>query len=217
MIYSTLLLEEDTTPVLSERIRARALEAGLLLAGGNGMGFYNFSDGVWACGFDTRDHHRDGNVVLLSQSGSGMSAILDCEERIAFSFAASTGQELVVSIEDYLDYVLDQPATRVVGLFLETTRKPAQFIACLEKANARGIPLVILKVGRTEFSARMALSHSGALTGADAAYQAVFDRYGVQRVNDMDELATALIMFAQPHTPGEGGIVTLPDLSLIHI
>lgn len=211
MIYSTLLLEDDPSPVLSERIRTRALEAGLLLAGGNGMGFYNFSDRVWACGFDTRDHLRDGNVVLLSQSGSGMSAILDCEERIAFSFAASTGQELVVGIEDYLDYVLDQPDTRVVGLFLETTRKPAQFIACLEKASARGIPLVILKVGRTEFSARMALSHSGALSGADTAYQALFDRYGVQRVNDMDELATALIMFAQPHAPGAGGIVTLHD------
>lgn len=211
MIYSTLLLADDTTPALSERIRSRALETGLLLAGGNGMGFYNFRDGVWACGFDTRDHPRDGNVVLLSQSGSGMSAILDCEERIAFSFAASTGQELVLGIEDYLDYVLDQPGTRVIGLFLETTRKPAQFIACLEKASARGIALVVLKVGRTEFSAQMALSHSGALSGEDAAYQAVFDHYGVQRVADIDQLATALIMFAQPYPPGGGGIVTLHD------
>jgi acyl-CoA synthetase (NDP forming) len=210
-IFSTLLLEHDTAPVLQERIRQRALEAGLLLAGGNGMGFYNFRDGVWACGFETREHARDGNVVLLSQSGSGMSAILDCEARLAFSFAASTGQELVLGVEDYLDYVLDQPETRVVGLFLETTRKPDALRAALARATQRGIPLVALKVGRTGLAAAMALSHSGALAGSDAAWEAVFAHHGVQRVEDLDQLATALQMFAQPHPTGRGGVVTLHD------
>lgn len=211
-IYSSLLLEEGDG--LRERVAGRAKAAGLLLAGGNGMGIYNFRDRFWGCGFDTREHPVQGNVVLLSQSGSGMSGILDCEERLDFLFAVSTGQELVVGVEDYLDYVLELPETGVVGLFLETTRRPEKLIAAFAKAARKRIPLVAIKVGRSELAARMAVSHSGALAGSDGAWQAVFDRYGVQRVADMDELATALILLSKvpvPESAGDGGLVTLHD------
>jgi acyl-CoA synthetase (NDP forming) len=68
-----------------------------------------------------------------------------------------------------------------------------------------------LKVGRTELAARLTVSHSGAMAGQDEAYRALFDRYGVQRVEDMDELTTTLIMFAQPHKAGPGGLVSIHD------
>ncbi|MEH6635288.1 MAG: acetate--CoA ligase family protein [Halioglobus sp.] len=210
-IFSSLQLAQDTAPPLRERVRDKALAAGLLLHGGNAMGFFNVSDAVWISGFDTRSHRPPGNVVLLSQSGAGMSGILDCDERLAFSFAASTGQELCLAMEDYLDYVLDQPQTRVVGLFLETSRHPAKFIAALAKARQRKIPIVVIKVGKSELAAELAVSHSGALAGSDASYQAVFDHYGVQRVDDMAQLATALIMFAQPFPVAAGGLVSLHD------
>lgn len=212
VVYSSLMLENDSAPFLRERIGLRVREAGLLLAGANGMGFYNFHDGVWACGFDTRHNHpRGGNVTLISHSGSGMSGILDCEERIDFNLAVSTGQELSVRMDDYMDYAIECMNTRAIGLFMETARNPAGLQAVLEKAALRGIPVVALKVGRTELAARLTVSHSGALAGTDAAYQALFDRYGVQRVEDMDEMATALIMFAQPHSVGPGGLVGLHD------
>jgi len=211
-IYSTLVLENDTAPLLRERIARRVRESGLLLCGGNGMGYYNFHDGIWGCGFDTRHNHpRGGNVTLISHSGSGMSGILDCEERIDFNLAVSTGQELSVRMDDYMDYAIECMNTRAIGLFMETARNPASLRAVLEKAALRGIPVVALKVGRTELAARLTVSHSGALAGTDAAYQALFDRYGVQRVEDMDELATALIMFAQPHPVAQGGLVGLHD------
>lgn len=211
-IYSTLLLENDTAPLLRERIVKRVKESGLLLCGANGMGYYNFHDGVWGCGFDTRHNHpRGGNVTLISHSGSGMSGILDCEERIDFNLAVSTGQELSVRMDDYMDYAIECMNTRAIGLFMETARNPARLRAVLEKAAMRGIPVVALKVGRTELAARLTVSHSGALAGTDAAFQALFDRYGVQRVEDMDELATALIMFAQPHPVAKGGLVGLHD------
>lgn len=210
-IFSSLILAEDRDPPLRERLSARIEQAGVQLAGANSMGFYNFSDGVWAGGFDTRQQGRDGNVVLLSQSGAGMSSIVDCEERLQFSFAASTGHELLLGVEDFLDYVLDQPQTEVVGLFLETSRKPAALRAALDKANQKGIPVVAVKVGQTDFAAQMAESHSGALAGMDGAFEALFDYYGVQRVNDLDELATALIVFAQPHAVAPGALVTLHD------
>ena len=211
VIMSSLVLDADSEPCLLERVRKKIKAAGLLVCGANGMGIYNFRDGVWAFGFDTRQHRNDGNVTLISHSGSGLSGILDVDERINFNLAVSTGQELCVAMDEYLDYALNQPETRVVGLFMETVRNPEGMRAALEKANHRGVPVVVLKVGRTELSARLAVSHSGALAGRDAAYEALFDRYGVQRVDDMDEFATALIMFAQPHAIAMGGLVAIHD------
>ncbi len=210
-IYSTLILENDSTPSLQERIRRLAEDAGLLLCGGNGMGFYHFNKGVLACGFDTRRHAALGNVSLISQSGSGMSAIVDVDPRIDFNIAVSTGQELTVGLEDYLDFALEQEETRVVGLFMETSRQPDKLVAAFEKAVRKKIPILVIKVGKTEFSSRLAESHSGALAGVDAVYDALFDRYGVQRVEDLDVLSTSLIMFAQPHDIADGGLVTIHD------
>jgi acyl-CoA synthetase (NDP forming) len=114
-------------------------------------------------------------------------------------------------MDQYMDWALDRPETRAIGLFMETARNPQGMIAAFAKASRRGVPVVVLKVGRTELSARLAVSHSGALTGRDEAYQAVFDRHGVQRVRDMDELATTLMMFAQPHPTAAGGLVSIHD------
>jgi len=210
-IFSSLVLANDSSTPLKERIHRKVSEAGMLLCGANGMGFFNFTDGIWIGGFDTRSHTKWGNVSLISQSGAGMSGILDVDERIDFNFAVSTGQELIVSAEDYLDYVLEQEETRVIGFFMETSRKPDQLIAAFEKARQKQIPIVVLKVGRTALASELAVSHSGAMAGSDTAYNAIFECYGVQRVADMDQLATSLIMFAQPHPIQAGGIVSLHD------
>lgn len=212
VIYSSLVLEDDTEPDLRARVHRRIRESGLLVCGANGMGYYNFHDGVWACGFDTRGNHpRGGNVTLISHSGAGMSGIVDCEERIDFNLAVSTGQELCVTMDRYIDFAIECLETRAIGLFMETARDPEGLATALEKAADRGIPVVALKAGRTDLAAQLTVSHTGALAGRDAAYQALFDRYGVHRVEDMDELATTLILFAQPHPVGDGGLVTLHD------
>ena len=211
-MMSALMLAEDSEPLLRDRIEAKVKASGLIVCGANGMGFYNCLDGVWVCGFDTRENHvRGGNVTLISHSGSGMAGIMDCEERIDFNLAVSTGQELCVRMDQYMDWALEQDGTRAIGLFMETARSPQGMIAAFEKANQKNIPVVVLKVGRTELAARLAVSHSGAIAGRDDTYQALFDRYGVQRVNDMDELATALIMFAQPHPVADGSLVSIHD------
>lgn len=211
VIQSTLYLDDDSEPPLRERVRAKMRAAGMLACGANGMGFYNVRDHVWTCGFDSTSHTAPGNVALISHSGSGMSGIIDCDERLRINVAVSTGNELSVTMDEYLDFVLDLPETRAVGLFIETARNPDGFRAALAKAAERGIPIVALKVGRTEKSAALAVSHSGAMAGVDATYEALFDRYGVQRARDQDEFATMLIMFAEMHPVGSGGLVTLHD------
>jgi acyl-CoA synthetase (NDP forming) len=210
-MISTLNPQADGNPPLKERIRAMAREAGVILCGGNGMGFYNFPYKLWVCGFETRTTHRAGGVVLLTHSGSLFTALVDSEERIDYALAVSSGQELTTTLADYMDFALVQPETRVIGLFMETARDPAGFAAALARATAARVPVVALKVGRTETSARLAVSHSGALAGDDAAYRALFERYGVAQVASIDELATALIVLNAARDIGPGGLATSHD------
>ncbi|MGI9248018.1 MAG: CoA-binding protein, partial [Woeseiaceae bacterium] len=207
VIQSALVLDDDSVPDLRDRVRAKIASAGMLVCGANGMGYYNVRDHVWTCGFDSTRHEAPGNVALISHSGSGMSGIIDCEQRLRINIAVSTGNELGVTMDEYLDFVLDLPETAAVGLFIETARNPDGFRSALEKAAHRRIPIVALKVGRTEESARLTVSHSGALAGDDATYEALFDQYGVQRARDQDEFTTMLIMFAELHPVGAGGLV----------
>jgi len=211
VIQSTLVIDDDSAPALRERVQQKINNAGMLVCGANGMGYYNVRDHVWTCGFDSTSHVAPGNVALISHSGSGMSGIIDCEERVRINVAVSTGNEIGVTMDEYLDFVLDLPETRVVGLFVETARNPDGFRAALLKAAQRRIPVVALKVGRTEESARLTVSHSGVMAGDDATYEALFDCYGVQRARDQDEFTTMLIMFAELHPVGAGGLVTLHD------
>lgn len=208
-IVSPLALPGDTG--LKERIRDRAREAGLLLCGGNCMGFYNFHHRLWVCGFETRPSHVPGGAVLLTHSGSLFTALVDSEERIDLGLAVSAGQELTTTLADYIDFALDQPWTRVIGLFMEAARDPAGFEAALEKALVRNVPVVALKVGRTETSARLAVSHSGAIAGDHAAYTALFERYGVAEVRSVDELAAAMMVLPAARDIGPGGLATSHD------
>lgn len=215
VIQSALVTDEDSFDTgrasLKERVQEKLSGTGMLVCGANGMGFYNVRDHVWTCGFDSAMHVAPGNVTLISHSGSGMSGIIDCEERIRINLAVSAGNEIATTMDEYLDFALELPETRVVGLFIETARNPSGFKAALEKAARRRIPIVALKVGRTERAAQLAVSHSGAMAGDDATYTALFDRYGVQRARDQDDFATMLVMFAQLHPVGSGGLVSLHD------
>jgi len=210
-IMSMLYIENDMQPPLRERIQRRVQETGVLVCGANGMGFYNFSDRVTVGGFDTRSNHIAGNVALISHSGSGMAGIMDSDERINFNLTVSAGQELSVGMHDYLDFALEMPTTEVVGLFMETVREPDLMIQAFKKATRKQIPIVVIKTGKTERSAELTVSHSGALSGSDECYNAVFSKFGIQRVSDMNELADTLIMFAQPHSLAAGNLVTLHD------
>ena len=167
-------------------------------------GFLQLRDGVWACGFRRASTRAAATSRYISHSGSGMCGIVDCEERIDFNFVVSTGQELAVT-HGRVSRFRARPARDARRRTVHRDgAQPAGPGARFAKAQQRRIPIVALKAGRTELSARLTVSHSGAIAGDDAVYQALFERYGVQRVHDMDKLATALIMFAQPHPVGDG-------------
>ncbi len=209
--FSSGYLDDDIDPPLAKRLAAMAKAADMPVNGGNCMGFYNLDIGLFMSFGWPPYECRPGHIALLSHSGSSWSSLTLNDERLGYNLCVSAGLEIATSVADYMDYALDQPNTRAIGLILETVRDPGNFIASLRKANARGIPVVALKIGRTAESIRLAISHSGAIAGNDAAYEAIFDRFGVHRVEALDELAASLSLFAQDRKPGKGGLCAILD------
>lgn len=196
---------------LAGRLKAIAREAGIVICGGNSMGFVNPPLGLVVSGYMAKHPLAPGGATLVTQSGSAFSALAYNDRRLKFSAAISSGRELTVTTADYIDWALDQPETRVIGLFLETARDPEAFIASLAKAERLRIPVVVLKVGCTEMSAAFAASHSGAIAGDNAAYEALFARYGVLTVETLDSLAANLLLFSTVKAAGKGGLASIHD------
>jgi len=196
---------------LTERLARIAREAGMALCGGNCMGFANIEKGVRALGFYEPKGIRPGPLAFISHSGSGFSALLHNDRGLRFNLAVSSGQELVTTAADYLRYALSLQSTRAVGLFIETVHDPAAFREALEAANGRDVPVIALKVGREALTRQMVTAHSGALAGEDGAYEALFEAYGVLRVESLDEMADALALFASGRRAGPGGLVSVHD------
>jgi acyl-CoA synthetase (NDP forming) len=211
VIFASCILPDDADPPLHARLAAIARGAGITVCGGNCMGFYNDLDRVWVCGFPSQRTRRPGGIALLAHSGSVFGALAHNDPRLRFAFAISPGQEMTVTVADYLDYVVERPEVRAVGLFLETARDPAGLRAALAKAAQRRVPVVALKVGRTEAAAAAALTHTGAIAGSDAAYAALFDRYGVIRVETLDEMAATLLLLQTGRLAAPGGVVAIHD------
>jgi acyl-CoA synthetase (NDP forming) len=210
-------LQEDRppgtgVPLLPERLAAIAREAGIALCGGNGMGFLNLDAGLRATGFPTPDILAVGPVAFISHSGSAFAALAFNRRKIGFNLIVSSGQEIVTGLADYMDYALGLPTTRVLALLIETVREPEAFRAQLARAFAQGIPVVALKVGRTETSKSMVIAHSGALAGEDGAFEAIFNEHGVLRVSSLDEMADALELLSCPRrVAGGSGIASVHD------
>ena len=209
-IFASCYLENDTSPRLVDRLRMHASRYGMSIVGANCMGFYNMAHRVSASWFPIEELPT-GPIAFISHSGAVFAAFLGLDRRLGYSLAVSAGQELTTTVADYLDYALGLEETRVAALFLETVRDPQGFAAALEKARERDVPVVAIKVGRTSSSARLAESHSGAIAGNDAAYQALFDRYGVIRVRDVDELAATTMLLSAPKKYVSGGLAAITD------
>ncbi len=184
------------------------------LVGAGCMGFVNVARGLRAVGYVERERLEPGPIALLTHSGSAFSALLRTHRRLEYSLAVSSGQELVTTTADYLDYALSLPETRVVGLFLETMRDVPRLREGLARAAEQDVPVVALTVGASTAGGSLVAAHSGAVAGADGAWEALFRAYGVHRVHDLDELVDTLevLSLLRHRRPQAGrGIATVHD------
>jgi acyl-CoA synthetase (NDP forming) len=186
-------------------------QAGIALNGPNCMGILNPVHNSTTYMQETRDLSRlRGNVGLISQSGSVCIGMLADLRRFGYSHVISSGNEAVVTLVDYLDALIDEPETKVIGLFVETIRHPERFVAALDRAASRGKPVVVLKVGRSARTRRAITSHTGGLAGESAVFSEVLRAHRAIEVDDLDAF-TEVIAVCQGKTYPAGarlGVVT---------
>jgi len=172
---------------LREDIRMIARKAGIRLFGPNCLGIISPHRRLNAS-FAGRAPEK-GNLALISQSGAVAAAMIGwaAQRSIGFSGIVSLGDQLDVDTADCIDYFATDPATKAILLYVESIVDARKFMSAA-RAAARIKPIVVLKSGRMEEGARAAATHTGALAGVDAVYDAAFRRAGVLRVFDSREL-----------------------------
>lgn len=176
------------------RRQAELIEAAgsMRLLGPNTIGLVNLTDNIplSASGALAMDHFPAGSIGVVSQSGGILGALLSraAARGIGLSKLVSTSNEADLELADFIDYLADDPATRVIALYVETVRNVERFRAAALKAAAAGKPVVAFKIGRSEAGARAAVSHTGAMAGADRMYDALFRQVGVIRAHTFSDL-----------------------------
>ncbi|MGW3350405.1 acetate--CoA ligase family protein [Nonomuraea rubra] len=197
---------------LEAEIAAFAAENGLTILGPNGNGYINAAAGVTPYGLPIPQPLLRGAVGVVLQSGALASSVLGFAQarNVGVSLLTSMGNESVVTVTDVIDYLVDDPATRVIALFLETIRNPAEFSRVARRALEAGKPIVALKIGRSKLASHTAQAHTGALVGDDDVIDAALRQLGVIRVRSLEDLIiTAGLLASSGPLPGRRvGVVT---------
>jgi acetyltransferase len=145
---------------------------------------------------------QKGHIAFVAQSGAVITSVLDWAEPrgIGFSHLVSLGNMADVDFGDMLDYLANDARTRAILLYIEAVKHARKFISAA-RAAARTKPVIVVKAGRHDASARAASSHTGALAGSDAVYDAVFRRAGMLRVFSLEALFDAVETLALARPP----------------
>lgn len=140
-----------------------------------------------------------GRTALISHSGSLIGAILSrgAARGLGYSVLAATGNEADLGAADLLAMLAEDDGTDVIALFLETIRDPAALRAAAARAFHAGKAVIAYKLGRSAAGAAMAVSHTGAVAGADAAVEALLAASGIARLDDFEALIEAAPLFAK--------------------
>ncbi|WP_398481819.1 acetate--CoA ligase family protein [Tardiphaga sp.] len=215
IIISSGFAEEGGDSIaMQDQIAALAKRTGIRISGPNAEGYYNQIAGIAATFSPTVDVKPDQPLLvatkkrigIVAQSGGIGFAIYNRAKAlgIALSTVISTGNESDLGAGEFLDYMVQDPATDVILLFIEGIRDVDKFLSAARKAAEIGKPVIVTKVGRSGAGERAAASHTASMAGWTAAYDAVFARYGFIVSNDLDEaVSIAAVLTTSPLPKGE--------------
>ncbi|WP_182377738.1 acetate--CoA ligase family protein [Nocardioides sp. WS12] len=175
---------------LQDEMAAVAHAAGISVVGPNGIGMLNVPQRL-NLAMLTAFERRSGGLSAVTHSGAMLGAIAAAGWRtggVGLNLLISAGNEAVTDVADYLDYLVEDEATRVIALAIEKIRRPEAFFAAAHRALEAGKPIIAIKMGRSARGASMAASHTGTLTGDAWVYEVAFRQAGIQTANEIDEL-----------------------------
>jgi acyl-CoA synthetase (NDP forming) len=192
---------------LADEVVAIAREHEMHLVGPNCYGFMNFAENtVVSRNFLEADFRDDGAISLVCQSGYlglvsyGKAHQVDAGIR----YSVSSGNELVTDANDYFEYFIDDPGTRVLGGILEQIPDPRRFERVALRALEAGKPIVLLKLGTSAISAELTASHTGAIAGDREVVETFLRELGVITVRTVDELIETCALLARSGWPVDG-------------
>ena len=197
-----------------DEIARIARDGGIALLGPNCFGYTNFVDGFHAAFVAVAkvprlNPGRDPCVAILSQSGGVMSHIRQGLELrdIPAAYTISTGNEAGLGLADFVDFLADDPVTRLIIAYVEEVREPQAFLAAARRARAVGKTVMMMHPGRTEAAKVAVSSHTGALAGDHAVMRTMVEHAGIVVADSIDELIDAAEVLARypttvPHGPG---------------
>jgi acyl-CoA synthetase (NDP forming) len=187
--------------------RAQAMKdlserTGLVICGPNCMGSYSLSEGLWTFPTST-PLLKKGPVGLIFQSGGSLGNWIKgaTERGIGFTYAVSSGNEISLDLVDYLSFMVDDPGTKVILLMVEGIRRPTEFMTVAREALNKNKPILVVKLGRSAMGKRQAISHTGALAGADEVFDAVCNRLGLIRCPTLEDLTEMTLAFMAGRYP----------------
>ena len=194
---------------LGELVRA----GGMVVVGPNCLGCTNYAAGfsITFVGVNKVPVLVDGTddaVAIVSQSGGLANHLRHGlnSRGVAVSYNISTGNEMDLGLGDFVDYLVDDAATRVIMIYAEDIRRPDMFLRAAARARAACKPLVMLFPGRSPHAREAAKSHTGALAGDYAVMKAKVERAGVHLVDTLDEFMDVAEILSRYPAPSRGGL-----------
>lgn len=161
------------------------------ILGPNTIGMVNITDDIPLSPSSAleMDEFPKGAVSVISQSGGILGSLLSraAARGLGLSKLVSTSNEADLGLADFVDYLVEDPSTKVIVLYIESIRHPEKFRAAALRAKKAGKPIVVYKVGKSEAGMRAAISHTGALAGADKMYDALFKQTGIIRAHQFSD------------------------------
>ena len=178
-------------------LQQRLVEAAgdMPLVGPNCFGFINYAErcALWPYIFDGGVPER--GVAVISQSGNIAMNLTMNQRSVRFTHVIGAGNQATVGAGEYVDALLDDERVSAIGMYIEGFNDVDRFAQAAARAAHKGIPLVVMKVGKTDAGAQQTSSHTSSLAGSDRLYDAFFKRLGIVRVNSFNQLLETLKIF----------------------
>ena len=163
--------------------------------GPNCYGFINYLDKVSVWSDQIAGKGINEGVAIICQSGTIGNTISFNHRSLPLGYIISLGNQSCITIENTIDYVLDDKRVTAIGIYAESFTDINLLIKVLEKSRKKNVPIAIVKVGRSEIATKTILTHTGSLSGKEHIYDTLFNQMGVARCNTLSELCETLKLF----------------------